>query len=232
MNIHLALLDHHPLGDRADEALSFLERQRGQGGGDAAGKARRTQLQVGLLERRGMLTTDRLEARLHVGPPLAEQALAALELTELDQPGLIGIEEPMLLAVHLGQLLLEISDLLPDDPVGAGRGLRSQLSVRLDDQGRTLEMPSHLTPHEFVEFVGAKVALGTAPDAASSPEEIVAGAVVVVVDGAIAPPHPMARDPEITHAAAHQAPEQVVPRLQMARAEPAVVGMQRLRALE
>ncbi len=219
MNVDLPLLDHHLLDDRADETLPFCKRQRGQRGGDGAGEVRHTPLKVGPLESRRVLTADYLEAGLHVGTPLAEQALPVIELPEFDQPGLVGIEEPMLLAIHLGQLPLEVLDLLSDGAVGLGRRFRSQPSVRLDDQGWALEMPTHLLPHEPIEFIGANVALGTASNAAAGAEEIVSGAVVVMVEGAIPASHPVARDCEVTHAAAHDAPQQVVARLQVARTE-------------
>jgi hypothetical protein len=44
VDVDLVLLNHHPLDHRADEVLPFLKGQRGQGPGDAAGKAFHAQL--------------------------------------------------------------------------------------------------------------------------------------------------------------------------------------------
>src|SRR6266542_6149400 len=92
-------------------------------------------------------------------------------------------------------------------------------------------MPPHLSPHERIEFVRAQVALRAAL-AGSGAQEVVSGAIVVVMKGAVAPTHAMARRPQVTHPAAHQSAQQVVPGLEMARAKAAVVGMDRLRAPE
>ena len=43
MNVDLALLEHHPVDDRADETLPVREGEGGQCGSDAAGEARHTQ---------------------------------------------------------------------------------------------------------------------------------------------------------------------------------------------
>ena len=106
MNIDMALLDHHALDDGPDEALPVREGERGECGDDGGGEARHTPMEVLLLERHDLLAADRVETGLHVRPPLAEQTLAALKLAQFDQSGLVRIEQPMLLAFHLRQLLL------------------------------------------------------------------------------------------------------------------------------
>lgn len=43
---------------------------------------------------------------LHVRPLLAEQRLAALQLIQLDEPGLVGIKQPVFLPICVGELLV------------------------------------------------------------------------------------------------------------------------------
>jgi hypothetical protein len=48
---------------------------------------------------------DRLQAGLQVCSLLTDQSLTALELIERDEPGLVGIQQPVLLPVRVRQLL-------------------------------------------------------------------------------------------------------------------------------
>src|SRR5713101_5630713 len=101
-----------------------------------------------------------------------------------------------------------------------------------DDQGGVLKMSTDFCPHEIIQGVRPKISLRAAPDRAACAQHIVTGAVIVMVPRALTPPHPMARHAEVAHATPDHASEQVVPRLEMARTEPAVIEMNRLRALK
>jgi hypothetical protein len=88
VDVHVSLLDHHPLDDQADEPLPGLEGQRGQRATDAAREGLETRLKLRPLHRHGVFLVNRLQAGLHVRSLLAEQSLTALELIERDEPGL------------------------------------------------------------------------------------------------------------------------------------------------
>lgn len=176
VDVDLPLFHHHPLDHRSDEALAVLEGQRGERSTDAASKVLKAHLEFGLLESRGVLAPDRVKAGLHVVAPLAQQSLASFELRQLDQSRLIGVEQPVLLAVHLDQCVFKRSGLLRDDVVGTEARLGAQLGVPRHDQGRVLEMPPHLGPHERIEFVSPQVALRAAPGPASGAKAVVSRA--------------------------------------------------------
>src|SRR3989442_8675281 len=104
--------------------------------------------------------------------------------------------------------------------------------MRRDDQGGVREMSTDFRPHEIIQGVRPKISLRAAPDRAACTQDIVTGAVIVMVPRAVTPTHPMARHAEVAHATTDHASEQVVPRLEMTRTEPAVIEMNRLRALK
>ena len=93
-------------------------------------------------------------------------------------------------------------------------------------------MSTDFGPHEIIQGVRPKISLRAAPERAAGAQDIVTGAVIVVVPRAVTPTHPMARHAEVAHPTTDDASEQVVPRLEMARTEPAVIEMNRLRALK
>jgi hypothetical protein len=204
VDVDLPLFDHHPLDRRSDEALAVLERQGGERSTDAARKALKAHLELGPLERDDVLAPDRLQAGLHMAASLAQQSLSLFEGLKVDQPRLISVEQPVFLAVQLDQFVLERSGLRRDAVVGTEPRLGLQLGVGLHDQGRVLEMPPHLGPHQLVEFVSPQMALRTAPGRGSGAQGVVPRAIVVVMKCPVAPTHAMARHPQVTHSAADQ----------------------------
>jgi hypothetical protein len=126
------------------------------------------------------------------------------ERLKFDQARLIGVEQPVFLAVQLDQFVLERSGLRCDAVVGTEPRLGLPLGVGLQDQGRVLEMPPHLGPHQLVEFVRPQMALRTAPGRGAGAQAVVPRAKVVVMKGPVAPTHAMARRRQVTHPAADQ----------------------------
>jgi hypothetical protein len=211
VDVHLSLFDHHPLDDQADEPLAGLEGQRGQRATDAAREGLETRLKLRPLHRHGVFLVDRRQAGLHVCSLLTEQSLPALELIERDEPGLVGVQQPMPLSVRVSQLLGQSPHLRRDQVVRARQRQGAHVGVRLQNQGRALQMTAHLPPDEAIQFIGTKIPLRAPPEAPPRAEHVVPGAVVIVVEGPVPAAHPVAGDTEVAHSAADEAPQQVVP---------------------
>lgn len=174
----------------------------------------------------------RLETARHVPASLVQEALAPSELVKRDEAGLVGVEEALRLTLQVRELLLDTSDIV-HSLIGRPRGaLVLQGGVRVQDQRRVLEVPPHLRPHEGVEFIGPEIPLRAWPGRGARPQDIVARAIVVVMKRAVAPPHPVTRHTQVADTAADQTAEQVVARLQMSGAEPAIVDVDRLRLVK
>ena len=79
--------------------------------------------------RRRPLGTQHLDTTVDVGPPLPQPYLTLPELVEVDECGLIGVEQSVFLAVQLGELLLERVHLVGQAVAVQRRGLGLQARV-------------------------------------------------------------------------------------------------------
>ena len=84
-----AVLDHHPLEHGADELLPGVEVERGERTANGIGRG----LQVGLELCCPPVGVQHLDAPGDVGPPLPQPCLTLPEEIEVDESGLIGVEQ-------------------------------------------------------------------------------------------------------------------------------------------
>ena len=106
MDVYAAVLDHHPLEHGTDELLPGVEVERGERTADGIDKGLQVGLELCLLLRCLPLGVQHLDTAGDVGPPLPQPFLTLPELIEVDESGLIGVEQSVLLAIQFGELLL------------------------------------------------------------------------------------------------------------------------------
>ena len=106
MDVDAAVLGHHPLEHGADEFLSGVERERGERAADTVDEGLQVSLELRLLLGRRPLGVEHVDTALDVRPPLPQPCLTLPELVEVDEFGLIGVEQSVFLAIQLGQLLM------------------------------------------------------------------------------------------------------------------------------
>ena len=106
MDVDAAVLDHHPLEHGADELLPGVEVERGERTADGIDKGFQVGLELRLLLCCLPLGVEHLDAPGDVGPPLPQPFLTWPELIEVDESGLIGVQQSVFLAIQLGKLLL------------------------------------------------------------------------------------------------------------------------------
>ena len=106
MDVDAAVLDHHPLEHGADELLPGVEVERGERTADTVDEGLQVSLELRLLLGCLPLGVQHLDTAVDVRPPLPQASLTLPELIEIDESGLIGVEQSVFLAIQLGKLLL------------------------------------------------------------------------------------------------------------------------------
>ena len=106
MDVDAAVLDHHPLEHGADKLLPGVEIERGERTADGIDKGLEVGLELRLLLGCLPLGVQHLDTAGDVGPPLPQPFLTLPKLIEVDESGLIGVEQSVFLAIQLGELLL------------------------------------------------------------------------------------------------------------------------------
>ena len=84
-------------------------RSRAWRGGRGYDRQRSSQIRLELRLLLGCLPlgVQHLDTAVDVRPPLLQASMTLPELIELDESGLVGVEQSVFLAIHLGQLLLQ-----------------------------------------------------------------------------------------------------------------------------
>jgi hypothetical protein len=212
--------------------LTAVEVKLVEGGEDAFGEAGDAEAQAVLAREIGAAVG---ELGVFGGELVAsggERGGAAGELVEVQQRGLVGIEQPTALELGLVELALERGELSADQVVIVGR-CGGDDGVLAGEQLRWLkERAADLVKDVAVELVGADVALGAAQVFAAGAQDVVVAAVVVTVKGAVAAAHLVAVAADVAVAALDQPAQQPVAGLDAARAPFRVLASDVLGAVE
>ena len=228
MDVDATVLDHHPLEHGADELLPGVKVERGERATDAVDKGLEVSLELRLLLGCLPLGVQHFDTAVDVSPPLPQPSLTLPELIEVDESGLIGVEQSVFLATKLGQLLLQRGQVVAQAVVPRRRGLGPQAHVSFTDQGWVLEVAADLAPDKCVQLIRPQISLRATADGAARHQHVVTRTVIVVVERAVASAHAVTGHCQVTHATADHATEQIVAGLEMAGAEAAVVVVDRL----
>ena len=152
MNVDTPVLHHHALDHRADELLPGVEVKRGERTADTVDKGLQVRLELRLLLGCLPLGVQHLNTAVDVRAPLPQASLTLPELLEIDESGLIGVEQSVFLAIQLGQLLLQRGQLVGHGVIPR-RPLGLQSRVPFTDQGWILEVATDLTPDQCIQLV-------------------------------------------------------------------------------
>ena len=93
MDVDTSVLDHHALEHGADDLLPGVEVERGERAADTVDKGLEVRLELRLLLGCLPLGVQHLDTAVDVRPPLPQPSLALPELIEVDESGLIGVEQ-------------------------------------------------------------------------------------------------------------------------------------------
>ena len=153
MNVDTPVLHHHALEHRADELLPGVEVERGERTADTVDKGLQVRLELRLLLGCLPLGVQHLDTPVDVRAPLLQASLTFPELLEIDESGLIGVEQSVFLAIQLGQLLLQRGQIVGHAVVPRRPALGLQSRVPFTDQGWILEVAADLTPDQCIQLV-------------------------------------------------------------------------------
>ena len=155
MDVDAAVLDHHSLEHGADELLPGVEVKRGERTADTIDKGLQVSLELGLLLGCLSLGVQHVDAAVDVSPPLPQASLTLLQLVEIDESGLIGVQQAVFLAIQVGELLLQRGQVIGQAVVPRRLGLGLQALVPFTNQGWILEVAADLAPDECIQLVRA-----------------------------------------------------------------------------
>jgi hypothetical protein len=114
---------------------------------------------------------------------------AALQLGQLDEAGLVEVDEAAAFAVGGVELAVQSGQLGGEQVVVGGRGAHGEGLFAGGEHVGAQQRGADLVEDERVEGVGADVAFGAAPVRAAGFDRVVVAAVVVAVPGAVAAAH-------------------------------------------
>ena len=149
---------------------------------------------------------------------------AALQFGDVDQPGLVEVDEAAPFAVGGLDFAVQAGQFGGEQFVVGGRGVHGDGLLAGQQQGGVEQRGADLVEDELVEGVGADVAFGAAPVLAAGAQRVVVVAVVVAVPGAVAAAHLVAAGAHAAGPAFDQAAEQPCAGFGAARAPFGVVG--------
>ena len=153
MDVDTSVLDHHALEHGADELLPGVEVERGERTADTVDEGLQVSLELRLLLGCLPLGVQHLDTAVDVRPPLPQASLTLPELIEIDESGLIGVEQSVFLAIEFGQLLLQRGQFVGQAVVPWRPGLGLQSRVPFANQGWVLEVAADLVPDECIQLV-------------------------------------------------------------------------------
>ena len=102
MDVDAAVLHHHALKHGADELLPSVEVERCERTEDTVDKGLQIRLELRLLLGCLSLGLQHLNTAVDVSPPLTQPSLTLPELIEIDESGLIGVEQAVFLTIPYG----------------------------------------------------------------------------------------------------------------------------------
>ena len=142
---------------------------------------------------------------------------AAVQFGHVDQPGLVEVDQPVVLAAGGLEPAVQAGELGGEQLVIGYRGVHGDGLLAGQQQGGVEQGGPDLAEDELVEGVGADVALGAAAVVAAGAHRVVVVAVVVAVPGAVAAAHLVAVGAHPAGPALDQAAQQPGARLGAAR---------------
>ena len=136
---------------------------------------------------------------------------AALQFGHVDQPGLVEVDEPAVLAAGGLEFAVQAGQFGGEQLVVGDGSVHRDGLLAGQQQAGVEHGGAYLAEDELIESVGADVALGAAPVLASGAQRVVVVAVVVPVPGAVAAAHlwqlvPTPQGPHLTSPRSSQAP--------------------------
>ena len=149
---------------------------------------------------------------------------AALQVGQLEEPGLVEVDEAAAFGVGGVELAVQAGQLGAEQLVVGGGGAHGEGLLAGGEHVGAQQRGADLVEHERVEGVGADVAFGAAPVGAAGLDRVVVAAVVVAVPGAVAAAHLVAVRADLADPAFDQAAQQPLPGFGPARAPLAVVA--------
>jgi hypothetical protein len=156
----------------------------------------------------------------------------ALHVGQIDQSGLVEVDQSAALGFGGVELAVEPSELGGQQFVIGGRGTNGECLFTGEQRLGSGERGPDLVEDELVEDVGADVAFRAASILAAGSERVMVAAVVIAVPGAVAAAHLVAVGAYLADAALDQAAQQPVPGFGASRAPLGVVPADPSRGLE
>jgi hypothetical protein len=163
---------------------------------------------------------------------VVDAGAAAGEFGEVDEPGLVGVEEAGSFVLGVRQAAFEAAELSGDQVVVAHWGVEGELAFAGGELLWVEEGALDLFEDVGVEFVAADVAFWAAVVVAAGVEDAVVAAVVVVVVGAVSAAHLVAGAADVAVAALNEAAEEEAAGVRPAGVELEVLAVDALGALE
>jgi hypothetical protein len=193
--------------------LALVEVQAVEGGDCPLGERTDPLAQAVVLGERIPLLGKGLVLLGDAASPAIEFLGPALQLHELDQPGLVEVDQPA--ALGLGGLgpALQAGELGGEQLVVGCRRSGGDRAFAGQQHLGTQQRLAHLVKDEAIQRVGANVALGAAVLLTPGPQRVVVAAVVVAMAGPVAAAHLVAVDTNATGAALQQPTQQPLARL-------------------
>jgi hypothetical protein len=133
---------------------------------------------------------------------------SALHLDELDQSGLVEVDEPVAFGQGGVGPAVEAGQLGGEQFVVGCRGAGGDCVFAGEEHVGAKQRVADLLEDEGVEVIGADVPFRAAAVLAAGAQRVVVAAVVVAVTGAVAAAHLVAVDPDAAAAAADEAAQQ------------------------
>src|SRR5262245_66104219 len=149
---------------------------------------------------------------------------AALHLGQVDQPGLVEVDEAAPFGGGVVQMAVQAGEFGGEQFVVGGGCVGSHGLFAGEEHVGACQGVADLVEDEGVERVGADVAFRAAVLGPAGADDVVVATVVVAVPGAVASAHPVAVGADRAGAAFDQAPQQPVAGLGPAWAPFAVVA--------
>ena len=156
----------------------------------------------------------------------------ALQLGQLDEAGLVGVDEAAAFGIDGVELAVQTGHLGGEQFVVGGGGAHGERLFAGGEHVGAQQGGADLVEHEGVEGVGADVAFGAAPVVPAGFDRVVVAAVVVAVPGAVAATPLVAVHADLADPAFDQATQQPLPGFGPARAPLAVVAAGAVGGLE
>ena len=194
--------------DEAEQGLFLVEVEGVDHGQDAAGEVADALAELVVAGEFVAFGGEGVAPLVEVAAAVLDVGGAALQFGQLDEAGLVEVDEAAAFGVGGVELAVQAGQLGGEQLVVGGGGAHGERLLAGGEHVGAEQGGADLVEHEVVEGVGADVAFGAAPVGAAGLDRVVVAAVVVAVPGAVAAAHLVAVRADLADAAFDQAAQQ------------------------